>query len=70
MFKLTFSTPGIERNQFLSVNFQNHEDDVNQEAMVDKVQCQANQGEAADRIMAMTGRMEERTITGAIAEMI
>lgn len=38
--------------------------------MVDKVLDQANQGEVADRTMAMTGRMEEMTITGAIAEMI
>ena len=38
--------------------------------MVDKVLDQANRGEVADRTMAMTGRMEEMTITGAIAEMI
>ena len=52
------------------MTFQNREDDESQEVMVDKVLDQANRGEVADRTMAMTGRMEEMTITGAIAEMI
>lgn len=52
------------------MTFQNREDGVNQEVMVDRVLDRANRGEVADRTMAMTGRMEEMTIMGAIAEMI
>jgi hypothetical protein len=61
---------GIERNPSLNAIFQNREDVVNQESMVDKVLDRANREQVDDRTMAMTGHMGEMTIMDPTVEMI